>query len=174
MALRTHPGISLALSTVYDTHVPAMNVSIYEMSGLPPRYRPPSIHPFLHTLTTTTFSPELLSLSLNCPPRSSSSCKLHHQLDLRAFHRAPRCTRFLARSRHSKRIWTHLEETWMAQFILLFKEKGRCGLKFSRHLRWGEITTSTFKSCFFLLCSGIRSPHRGKHPNRLSAQTRQF
>lgn len=105
VALRTHLGTSLALSTVYDTHVPAMNASTYEVPCLPPRYRPPSIHPLLYTLTATTFSPELLLLSLNCPPHSSSSCKPHHQLDLCAFHSALRCTRFLARSRALK---THL------------------------------------------------------------------
>ena len=40
MALSTHLGISLALMNVH--HEPAMNVSIYEMPSLPPRYFPPS------------------------------------------------------------------------------------------------------------------------------------
>lgn len=58
-------------------------------------------HPFLYTLTATTFSPELLSLSFNCS-HSGSSCQLHPQLGLCPLQRAQkvlRYTPFLAHNR---------------------------------------------------------------------------
>lgn len=161
-----HFGISLALSIVWHTcSVSALSIPLYEVPGLPPKSLPPICslvlsQPQLSYLNCSNcLPPVLLTLVLSTNCTTSYICALFNEL---------------------RKLWDvhgslHIVETQkpsMAQYILSFKDKGRCSLKFSHHLRQGNTTSKSLKVAFSCCVVGL-GPHIMEIIPATSSQTKQ-